>query len=164
MNRSEKAQIVSSLTEHLQQAQSVFFTDFSRITVEEINTLRRDFFREGVSYVVVKNTLVARALETTSYSDALKPKLVGPTALALGIKDPIAPARILKKFIEKTNKLSVKACIFENQVFDGKQFEKIAALPSRPELIATILGSLNSPIANIVYVLDALEKKLQPAS
>ena len=103
-------------------------------------------------------------MEGTSYYDSLKPVLRGPTAVAFGYEDAITPAKILKKFSDKTNKLSVKLCVLENQVFEGKRFDAIAAMPSKNEMIASILGSLNAPIANIVYALDAIEKKLQPAS
>jgi len=161
MNRTEKQQIIDSLAENIQRAQSMFFADFSGVTVEEVNTLRRECHKSGVTYVVAKNTLFARALEGTTHYESLKQKLVGPTAVAFGFEDPAIPAKIIKKFTDKTNKISVKVCVFENQVFEGKQFDKIATLPSRPEVIAGVLGSLNSPIAGLVYVLDALEKKMQ---
>lgn len=163
MTRSEKEQVVSRITELSQGAQGMYFADFSGVTVE-INDLRREFFKAGVKYAVAKNTLIARALEGTSYYDSLKPVLRGPTAVAFGYEDAITPAKILKKFSDKTNKLSVKLCVLENQVFEGKRFDAIAAMPSKNEMIASILGSLNAPIANIVYALDAIEKKLQPAS
>ncbi|MBS4028233.1 MAG: 50S ribosomal protein L10, partial [Ignavibacteriales bacterium] len=130
----------------------------------EVNSLRRECFKAGVKYTVAKNTLIARAMEGMSFSDSLKTHLAGPTAIAMGYDDAVAPAKILKKFSDKTNKLPVKAFMFENQVFDGKQFARIAALPPKPEVVASILGSLQSPIASIVYFLDALEKKLQPSA
>ena len=164
MTRSEKEQVVSRITELSQGAQGMYFADFSGVTVGEINDLRREFFKAGVKYAVAKNTLIARALEGTSYYDSLKPVLRGPTAVAFWYEDSITPAKILKKFSDKTNKLSVKLCVLENQVFEGKRFDAIAAMPSKNEMIASILGSLNAPIANIVYALDAIEKKLQPAS
>ncbi len=161
MNQTEKEQLVSGLSETLQKAQSVFFADFTGVSVEEVNSLRRECHKAGVKYTVAKNTLIARAMQGMSYYDAVKPKLTGPTAIAFGFEDPISPAKILKKFKEKSNKLSVKTCVFEQQVFEGKQFDIIASMPSRLESIAGILGSIQSPMTNLVYVLDAIEKKLQ---
>jgi len=159
MTPKEKEQIVSGLAEQLQKAQSIFFADFTGISVEEVNSLRRECFKAGVKYTVAKNSLIARAMEGASYYEGIKTKLVGATAIALGYDDPVAPARIIKKFFEKANKLSVKGFVFENQVFEAKQFNQIATLPAKPEAIAGILGSLNSPMTNLVYMLDAIEKK-----
>jgi len=164
MTQTEKAQVISRIAEQLQKAQSIYFADFTGITVEEVNALRRECFKAGVKYTVAKNTLISRAMEGASYYEAVKPKLTGPTAIALGYSDPIAPAKILKKFSDKTNKLSVKSFVFEGQVFDGKRFEQIASLQSKPELVAGVLGSLQSPIVNLVYILDALEKKTSTTS
>jgi len=158
MTPKEKEQIVSGLAEQLQKAQSIFFADFTGISVEEVNSLRRECFKAGVKYTVAKNSLIARAMEGASYYEGIKTKLVGATAIALGYDDPVAPARIIKKFFEKANKLSVKGFVFENQVFEAKQFNQIATLPAKPEAIAEILGSLNSPMTNLVYMLDAIEK------
>ena len=170
MKRSEKEQIIAEVTEKVSRAKSMFFADFTGITVEEVNELRREFRKSNVDYRVVKNTLARKALESVTGYDKVFDTLVGPTAIAFGYDDPVAPAKIIKKFREKNEKLKVKACVLEKQVFDGKQLDVLAKLPSRAELIAGILGSIQAPASGIVgaigavmrdlvNVIDAIEKK-----
>lgn len=170
MKRSEKEQIVAEVKDMIQRAKSMYFADFTGITVEQVTDLRREFRKSNVGYRVVKNTLARKALENTAAYDKVVPKLVGHTAIAFGYDDPIAPAKIIKKFHEKHDKLALKVCIIENQVFDGAQLKEIAMLPSRSELIAGILGSIQAPISGVVgtinavmrdlvSVIDAIEKK-----
>lgn len=170
MKRSEKEQIIAEVTEQFSRAKGMYFADFTGITVDQINELRREFRKSNIDYRVVKNTLARKALENVTGYDKIYPQLVGPTGIAIGYDDPVAPARIMKKFRDKYQKLNVKVCVLERQVFEGKQLDDIAKLPSRNELIAGILGSIQAPMTgvvgainavmrDIVNVLDAIEKK-----
>ncbi|TLY30286.1 MAG: 50S ribosomal protein L10 [Ignavibacteria bacterium] len=170
MNRSEKEQIISAMKEKVLRSKSLFLADFTGITVEQITELRREFRKSHVDYHVVKNTLARKALESIEGYDKVLDKLESPTAIAFGYDDPVAPARIIKKFRDKHEKLAVKACVIETQVFEGKDLDRLAKLPSRGELVAGILGSIQSPIAglagavgavmrDLVYIIDAIEKK-----
>jgi large subunit ribosomal protein L10 len=170
MLRSQKEKIIEDLKDKISRAHGLYFADFTGITVEEVNSLRNEFYKEGIDYHVVKNTLVRKALESVTGYDKVYDKLVGPTAIAFGYDDPVLPAKIIKKFSEKTKKLSVKACVLEKRVYDGSELSKIASMPSRPEMIAAILGSIQAPASGIVgalnavardliYVIDAIEKK-----
>ena len=170
MKRSEKDQIIAEVADQISRAKSMYLADFTGITVEEINELRREFRKSKVEYRVVKNTLVRKALEQVTGYDKVYDKLTGPTALALGFDDPVVPAKIIKKFRDKYQKLTVKVCVVEREVFDGANLDTIAKLPSRGEIIAGILGSLQAPIAGVagavnavvrdlVSVIDAIEKK-----
>lgn len=170
MQRNEKEKLIQEIKEKVSGANSMYFADFTGITVEQVNELRREFYKAGVEYRVVKNTLVRKALESVTGYDKVYSKLVGPTAIAFGYDDPIIPAKIIKKFSDKNQKLKVKACIIEKQVYDGTELNNIATMPSRPEMIASILGSIDAPASGIVgaisavlrdlvSVLDAVEKK-----
>ncbi|MGA2622335.1 MAG: 50S ribosomal protein L10 [Bacteroidota bacterium] len=170
MKRSEKELIITEVKDQVARAKSMFFADFTGITVEEINELRREFRKSNVDYRVVKNTLVRKALEGVSGYDKVNENLVGPTAIAFGYDDPVLPAKIIKKFRDKHQKLNVKVCILESRVFEGRQLDDLAKLPSRAETVAGILGTLQAPVAGIVgciaavmrdlvYVVDAIEKK-----
>ena len=170
MKRSEKEVIISEVKNQITRAKSMFFADFSGITVEEVNELRREFRKSNIDYRVVKNTLVRKALENATGFDKTYESLVGPTAIAFGYDDPVLPAKIIKKFHDKYQKLNVKVCVIENQIFDGKKLDELAKLPSRGEIVAGILGSLQAPmsgvvgaigavIRDLVYVIDAIEKK-----
>jgi len=170
MLRSQKEKIIQDLKEKISRAHGMYFADFTGITVEEVNNLRNEFYKEGIDYHVVKNTLVLKALESVTGYDKVYDKLVGPTAIAFGYEDPVLPAKIIKKFTDKTKKLKVKACVIERQVFEGSELSTIASMPSRPEIISAILGSIQAPMSGIVgalnavardlvYVIDAIEKK-----
>jgi large subunit ribosomal protein L10 len=156
MIKSEKEQQVAEIQEMVSKAQGMFFTDFSGITVEQINVLRNEFRKSGIEYRVVKNTFAKKALQNVSGYDQVLEKLVGPTGIAFAYSDAAAPAKIIQKFKEKNDKFSVKVCVVEKQVYDGSKLKELAALPSRPEIIAGVLGSLNSPITGVVGVLNAV--------
>jgi len=170
MNKSDKELAVSELQEKIAKAQGMFFTDFAGINVEHITELRREFRKSGIEYKVVKNTLAKIALKNVSGYDKVYDKLVGPTGIAFAYNDPAAPAKIIQKFKEKNEKFGLKVCVIEKTVYDGSKLKELASMPSRAEIIAGILGSLNSPISGIVGtinavlrdvvgVLDAIEKK-----
>jgi len=160
MKRSEKEQIIAEVKEKVERAKAMFFADFTGITVEQVNDLRREFRKSSVDYRVVKNTLARKALENVTGYDKVIDKLVGHTGIAFGYDDPVAPARIIKKFQDKHSKLKVKVCILEMRVFDGSQLAEIAKLPSRAEVIAGILGSIQSPITGVVGVVNAVMRDL----
>ena len=138
----------------------MFFTDFSGLTVEQATELRREFRRAGVDYRVVKNTLIQKALEQVTGYDSVFDRLAGPTGVAFAYDDPIAPARIMQKFTEKHSKLSLKVCVIEHQVYDGPRLAELAKLPSRKEIIAGILTIVQSPLAGVPTVLNALMRDI----
>src|SRR5512138_148892 len=138
MERKEKEQIVAEVQEVAGRASGMFFTDFSGLTVEQITDLRREFRKAGVQYRVAKNTLIRKALEKVGGYDALNDRLVGPTGVAFAFDDPVAPARIIQKFAEKHNKLSLKVCVIEHQVYDGAKLADIAKMPTRKDMMASI--------------------------
>ncbi len=171
MKRNEKEQVVAEVAELISNSSSLFFTDFAGLTVAESNDLRREFQKSGVKYRVVKNTLIKKAMKSFSSDETVYNYLVGQTGIAFGAGDPVTPARVLKKFFEKNKRPSTKAFVIDKQVFDGNRLSEFASMPSKPEMIAGILGSLQSPIAGIagsvsavmrdlVAVLEAVEKKL----
>ncbi len=170
MLRQEKEKIIDDLKEKVARAKAMYFADFSGITVEQVNNLRREFKKAKIDYKVVKNTLIKKALESVSGYDDVYDRLVGPTSIAFGYDDPVVPAKIIKKFNEKNEIIKVKAFIVEKVVFPGKELDVIANIPSRPELIASMLGSIQAPISGVVgtinavmrdlvNVIDAIEKK-----
>ena len=170
MNRSEKEAIVAEVAERATRASAMYFADFTGLTVEQATELRREFRKAGVEYRVVKNTLAKKALERVTGYDAVYEKLVGPTGIAFSYDDVVAPAKIIKKFSEKSGKLKLKVAVLEKQVFDGSRLDELSKLPTRAELMAGVLGSIQAPISGIVgaigavirdlvNVIDAIEKK-----
>ena len=174
MKRTEKEAIIAEVAEKVARAQALYFADFSGLTVAEESELRREFRKSGVEYTVVKNTLARKALEQLSGYDRVLDKLSGPTGIAFSYDDIAAPARVIKKFSDKTGKFKLKAAVLEKQVYDGSKLDQLSKLPSRKEIVASILGSLQSPISGVVgavnaiardlvNVIDAIKKKKQAA-
>ncbi len=160
MKRSEKEQIVAEVAEVSGRAHGMFFTDFSGLTVEQATELRRELRKSGIEYRVVKNTLIRKALEHVTGYDKAFDKLVGPTGVAFAFDDPVAPAKIIQKFSEKHNRLSLKVCMLDKQVYDGSRLGELARLPSRKEMMASILGSVNAPLAGVPNVVYAVLRDL----
>jgi len=160
MKRSEKEQIVAEVAEVAGRAHGLFFTDFSGLTVAQATELRREFHKSGIAYRVVKNTLIQKALDQIGGYDTVTPQLVGPTGVVFAFDDPIAPARIIQKFSEKHNRLSLKVCVLDKQVFDGSRLGELAKLPSRKEMMAAILGSVQAPLAGVPMVINAVVRDL----
>ncbi|MDH4069423.1 MAG: 50S ribosomal protein L10 [Ignavibacteria bacterium] len=160
MKRSEKEQILSEVSEVVGKATAMYLTDFTGLTVEEVTELRREFRKSGIDYKVSKNTLIRRALESAGGYEELSAKLVGPTGIAYAYDDPVMPAKIIKKFVDKHNKLSLKAAIVEKQVYDGSRLGELSSLPNRTESIAGILGCIQSPLAGVPVVMNAIARDL----
>ncbi len=160
MKRSEKEQIVAEVVEKLTRSKGLFLTDFSGLTVEQATELRREFRKSGVDYRVVKNTLARKALEEVTGYDKVYDVLVGPTGIAFAYDDPTAPAKVIKKFRDKYEKLQLKIAVLEKTVYAGAQLPQLAALPSRGEIIRSILGSLDAPISGVVGAINAVTRNL----
>ncbi len=162
MTREEKAQVVAELTEVISQASGMYFTDFTGMTVEQSTKLRSELRKSGLHFKVAKNTLIKRALKDTGkLSDDLSKALVGQTGVAFGFDDPVAPARILKEFIEKNaDKPSLKIAYLEGVTYPGSQLKVVAALPTKKDVMSSIVGSLQAPMTGIVGVLNALQRDL----
>ena len=167
----QKKAIVAQMKETLSEAKGAVLVGYSGLTVAQATDLRRRFLAEGVEYKVIKNTLTRIAADELGYH-ALDAVLEGPTAIAYSTEDAVAPAKILKEFIKetKTEALSVKAGIVDGQVIDAAAVDALASLPSREELLAKLVGSMQAPISgfvnvlqgnirNMVYVLDAVRAK-----
>ncbi|MBS1516922.1 MAG: 50S ribosomal protein L10 [Bacteroidetes bacterium] len=164
MKKEQKVESVREIREMLDSSDALYFTDFTGLTVEEVNELRKEYYKAGLKYKVVKNTLTVRALkETEKYSthfDKLNEILNGPTGIVFAQDDPVAPAKILKKFFDKLERPKLKIAIVENESYGSKQLNTLAALPTKQEVIASILGSLNSPASGIVGSVNAVMRDL----
>ncbi len=155
MNRNEKTEVISNVKEMINNCSAIYLTDYSGISVEDVNDLRNLFRNEGVRYKVFKNTLFKRALKESDKYDKLADHLIGMTSFAFTSENPVAPAKIIKKYFDD-KKLSLKACYIEDEYFDGDQLKTLAALPSKDELIAGIMASLDSPASGIVGSINAV--------
>jgi len=160
MNKTEKTEVVSSVKEMIESASAIYLTDYSGINVEDINKIRNDFRKEKVKYKVIKNTLFKRALDEVGKYDKLADHLTGMTGFVFASENPVAPAKIIKKYFDENNKLSLKACYIDQQYYEGDKLDMLAALPSKNDLIAGILGSIKSPASGIVGAISAVTRNL----
>ena len=140
-NQDELAQ----LTEKLDKAKAVYFTDFLGLDVSSITELRSEFFKASIEFKVAKNTLLKLAAKNINL-EGLDDFLVGSTAIAISYDEPTAPAKVLKKFTKDHEKPDVKAILFDGEVLDGSEYLKFATLPTKDELLTKLVLMLNSPI------------------
>lgn len=161
MTREEKTQAVAELSEILEGASSVYLTDYKGLTVAQATDLRNRFRKAGAKFKVAKNTLIKLALDEKGISnDVITAALQGQTALAFGFEDPAAPARVLKEFTDKTNNPQFKAAWLDGTMYAADQLPTLAAMPTKKEIMASIVGSIAAPISGIVGVLGALQRDL----
>lgn len=162
MNKSEKQQAVAELKEKLEKSSSIYLTDFTGLTVAETNELRNEFHNAKVEYKVIKNTLLHKALSDggsskfAEQSGSIIEELKGPTGVIFAFDDAVIPAKILKKFNDKIERPKLKLAVVENVVYDRTKLKTLASIPSKPEIISSIIGSLHSPISGIVYCINAI--------
>jgi large subunit ribosomal protein L10 len=159
MNRTEKEQIVQELAQRLTDTQATFLADYRGINVEQATQLRRELTQVGVEYRVVKNSLLKLASQDTP-AEPLQSYCTGPTAIALSGADPVAPAKILSKFAKEIDAFELKAGVLSGKLLSVAEIGALAALPSREELLAKALSSMNAPITNFVGTMAAIPRSL----
>jgi large subunit ribosomal protein L10 len=159
MPQSEKHLKVEEITASLSKAKSVFMTDFSGMTVEEITSLRRELRKVDVSYIVVKNTLAKLSAKQVGM-EKMNPYLYGPTGLAIANNDPIAPSRVIYDFQRTKKKLAIKAAILEGQFLDKQAAEDVRNIPSKEQLIGMVVGGIAAPLTGLVGSLNAVLRQL----
>jgi len=158
-----KAPIIEEISGYVSQAKSAVLVDYCGLTVEQDTKLRKKLREAGVVYKVYKNTYMKRAFEGTAYAE-LNKNLDGPSAIAFGIEDETAPARVLAEFMKEAPALEFKAGVVDGTYYDAKGIEVIASIPSRDVLISKLLGSLQSPITNLARVLKQIAEKNEEAA
>lgn len=154
-----KKEQVAQIVEWMNQAQSMVLIDYRGLKVSEDTDLRRQFRKSGVKYVVLKNKLLRLAAAECGI-EGLDSILEGPTAVAFGMDDLVAPAKIALEFAKKNPKLEIKAGVLDKNVLDVAGVKALADLPPREVLLAKMLGSLNAPITGLVTVLGGTLRSL----
>ena len=163
-NRIAKVAVVAEIVEKLKNAQSLVVCSYSGLTVEQVTNLRKLCRDKEVQYVVLKNRLVMRALQELGIS-GLDNLLEGPNAFVFSTKDVTDAPKVINEFIEKNKlqSLQIKGGLMGTEVLDVAGVKAIAALPSREELLATVVGCLISPISNLVAVLEQIAEQKEAA-
>lgn len=162
MRKEQKIELVNSVAAEIKDAEGIIVTNYKGLTFIQMDEIRRSFKESGNDYRVIKNTLLRKALNSQSISD-LDNTLVEPTALVIVKKDFAAAAKLAKKYTNDaaiSKFFAIKGGFFDSMVLDQEAVKRIADLPSREELLAKALGSMNAPITNFVSVLANIPRGL----
>lgn len=167
--KEQKRSIYKELNDKIGKAKSVVFVNFSGLTVKENEDLRGSLRKENSEYYVAKKTLLGMALKEEGVSGANAKELEGQVAAIFGYGDEVAPAKAVKAFQKgKEDKIKFVGGILENKFISANMVAELAVLPSKQELYAKIVGSINAPVSgfvnalagnlrNLVYVLQAIK-------
>ena len=153
-----KQPIVNEIKELLTDAQSAVLVSYRGISVEEDTAMRKELREAGVEYKVYKNTMIRFAVKDTEF-EPLTADLTAPTAMAVSKTDATAPARILAKYAKNIEVFNLKSAVVEGTFYDKDGVQVIASIPSRDELLAKFLGSIQSPITNFARVIKQIAEK-----
>jgi large subunit ribosomal protein L10 len=156
MTREEKSRVIEDLTAQLAQSNVVYLADISSLNAETTSNLRRACFKSGITLNVVKNTLLAKAMEVSEndYGD-LPSTLKGNTSIMIS-ENGNAPAKVIKEFRKKSDKPLLKGAYIHQAVFIGdNQLDALIALKSKEEVVGEIIGLLQSPAKNVISALKS---------
>jgi len=155
MPTPRKVAMLAEIKDRMERASIAISADYRGLSVAQMTDLRRALRPANVEVKVVKNTLAAMAAEQAGRSE-MSQLVTGPTALALGFGDPIAPVKALTEFIRARRlTITIHGGWLEGRVLDRAELESLATLPSREQLIANVIGKLQSPLYNFAGLLQA---------
>lgn len=165
----EKQVIIQEILEKINQSKSIVITDYRGLNVAQVTELRAKLREAGVEYKVLKNTMVRFAANEAGI-EGLDDILTGPTAVAFGLTDAVAPAKILSDFAKANDKLQIKAGVLDKKVLTPDNVKALADIPPREVLLSMVLRGMQGPISglvnvlqgnirNLVYALAAIQEK-----
>jgi large subunit ribosomal protein L10 len=149
----KKQELVKSYAEKFSRSQAAILTNYSGLSVIELNRLRNKMRETGSGYHVVKNRLVKLALREAGLP-VPEELLRGPTAIGFCYEDMVAPAKVLTEYAKESRILTIKGGILGEKVIDVQVISSLADLPPRDVLLAQLLSGVQSPIAGLVNVLS----------
>src|SRR5205085_3355490 len=152
MKRPEKEKLVAELKAKLEGAKALYYTDFTGLNVKRMTDLRRKLRKANVQYVVIKNTLALRAVNE---SGLVGERLKGPTGIIVA-RDPVEAAKIITEFAKANDqKPAVKGGMFDGASIDAAQIKRLAAMPSREQMLAELAAGLQSPLSAMLGVMSS---------
>lgn len=158
-NQEAKKVVVEEIKAKIQNAKSVVLVKSSGLTVTQDTELRREFRKAGVEYKVLKNTLIRRAFNDLGVTD-FDADLNGPTSVAFGADEVTAAKIVIEAAKKYDTKFSAKSAFVDGSRVDAKGVKTLAEMPSKEQLVAKMLGSLQAPISKFVGVLSAIPRSL----
>ena len=160
MDKNQKAESVANIKSMIEDSTGIYLVDYTSVNVEDINQLRREFLNEDITYKVFKNTLLKRALQEIGGFEEFEPLLVGMTGIAFSGENFAAPAKIIKNYSKTKNKFLLKGSYLDSQFYGAEQLDTLASMPTKEEVIASIVGSIAAPASGIVGAINAVMRDL----
>jgi large subunit ribosomal protein L10 len=157
LNLEQKRALVVEVGAKVAQAQAIVLAEYRSLDVEAITHLRAKARGAGVYFRVLKNTLARRAVAETPFA-GLAQHMTGPLVYGIS-RDPVAVAKVLNDFAKGNDKLVIRAGAMPNQVMSAKEVATLASMPSRLELIARLMGTMQAPIAKFARTLNEVPGK-----
>ena len=157
LSLEQKQATVSEVQAKLQGAQSVIVAEYRGLNVERVTQLRSNARKSGVYLRVLKNTLARRAVQGTPF-EKLSEQMVGPLMYGIS-QDPVAGAKVLSEFAKENELFVIKAGAMPGSMMSPKDIKALASLPSREQLIATLLGTMQAPVAKLVRTMNEVPGK-----
>ena len=158
LNLEDKKAVVAEVNAEVARAQAIVLAENRGLEVGQMTELRKRARGAGVYFRVVKNTLARRAVADTPFAE-LADQMVGPLAYGMS-SDPVALAKVLHEFAKGNEKLAIKGGAMANYVMSSKDVANLATLPSREELLAKLLGTMQAPVAQFVRTLNEVPSRL----
>lgn len=152
LSRDQKEKLIKDLTDQIKAGKVAIFSDFSGTSVGNMQKLRRELRESGATYKVTKKKLIGIAFKNAGIEVDMK-NIEGQVGLAIGKEDEVSPAKILKNFSKENKNFKVLQGILEGKIISEKDVSALAALPSREQLIAKFVGTINAPVSGFVNVL-----------
>lgn len=159
MNIEAKKQFVQQLHERMAKSKVAIVTDYKGLDVAAMTELRRKLREAEIEYEVVKNTMLRLASEGTEI-EAIKDHFKGPNAIALSYTDPVAPAKVLTEFAKANEKLEIKIGVLNGKVLDLSSIKSLSSLPSREELLASVLSAMIAVPTSFVRALSDVPRRM----
>ncbi|WVN41734.1 50S ribosomal protein L10 [beta proteobacterium MWH-UniP1] len=157
LNREAKAVVIDEVSAQVATAQSIILAEYRGLDVANITELRKRARGAGVYLRVLKNTLVRRAVAGTPF-EMLANNMVGPLIYGIS-KDPVAAAKVMNDFAKGNEVFVIKAGAMPNYLMDAAGVKALASMPSRDELLSTLLGTMQAPVAKFVRTLNEVPSK-----
>ncbi len=153
--RQQKEEAVADLTEKFSKARSAVFTQVAGYTMADADELRKAAKEEGLDVLIAKKTLMKLAIEKAGVKDFDPRALEGSVLVTLGYEDEVAPARVMAAFLKGREQMQILAGVLEGEGVDSDLVLNLSRLPSKEELLAKVVGSINAPVSGFVGVLNA---------
>ena len=162
MANENKIKVVKNIEKKFKESSGIYFTNYTGLNVKQATDLRKNFRDNSVDYVITKNTLTRMAAKNAGFEEEIINSLCnGQVGIAYTKDDPTAPAKVIKDFIKENDGcLEVTGLFIDGENFSADQYEKIADLPSKTELLTKFVIGLNSPMTKFATVINATMVKM----